>query len=236
LKSSKTINTYVKKQNNKLKNSVSFYCKYCDSHHQVSPRKNRKTCGSKECIRISRLTIHKMRRRENLEDCFCEICEDKIVENIGKKIVRRTCGKKECIRISQKNIMKEKYANLTPEQKEKRLEYQRQYEWKENEQYKVSKAVRGNISGCLKAKSIKKLNRTNEYLGCTIQEFKNYMEKLFSEGMSWDNHGEWHIDHIRPLSWFDLTKEEEIFKAFHYSNCQPLWAKDNMRKHNCWEG
>jgi len=134
--------------------------------------------------------------------------------------------------------MKETYANLTPEQKEERREYNKQYhrQYEGSEYLKARKAISNNIYASLKVKSVKKLNRTNEYLGCTIQEFKDYMEKLFSEGMSWDNHGKWHIDHIRPISWFDLTKEEEIFKAFNYTNCQPLWAKDNMRKHNCWEG
>jgi len=71
-------------------------------------------------------------------------------------------------------------------------------------------------------------------LGCTIKEFKQHIESQFSEGMSWDNHGEWHIDHIKPISSFDLTQEAEQKKAFHYLNVQPLWAIDNMRKGSKW--
>lgn len=69
-------------------------------------------------------------------------------------------------------------------------------------------------------------------LGCTIAEFKEHLEYLFQTGMSWDNYGKsgWHIDHIKPCAAFDLTKEEEQKACFHYTNMQPLWAKDNITK------
>lgn len=67
-------------------------------------------------------------------------------------------------------------------------------------------------------------------LGCTLDEFVVYFEKLFQPGMTWENHGEWHVDHIRPLSSFDLELKEEQERACHYSNLQPLWALDNKRK------
>ena len=69
-----------------------------------------------------------------------------------------------------------------------------------------------------------------DLLGCSIDEFKDYMAAQFSEGMSWDNHGEWHIDHIKPCTSFDLTKEAEQRVCFHYTNMQPLWARDNLAK------
>lgn len=67
-------------------------------------------------------------------------------------------------------------------------------------------------------------------IGCSIEELKQYLEKQFKEGMTWDNYGEWHIDHIIPCAAFDLTKEEEQLKCFNYTNLQPLWAEENEKK------
>lgn len=69
-------------------------------------------------------------------------------------------------------------------------------------------------------------------LGCSVSDFKCYLESKFKSGMSWSNRSEWHIDHIIPLSRFDLSNPEELKKACHYSNLQPMWAFDNMSKGN----
>jgi hypothetical protein len=67
-------------------------------------------------------------------------------------------------------------------------------------------------------------------LGCSIDELKLFLETKFQPGMSWSNYGDWHIDHIRPLCSFDLTQQEALKEAGHFSNLQPLWARDNLRK------
>lgn len=77
-------------------------------------------------------------------------------------------------------------------------------------------------------------------LGCSVEELKIHLEKQFQEGMTWDNHGRidrknpkvWNIDHIKPLSKFDLTNREQFLQAVHYTNLQPLWAHDNISKGN----
>jgi len=91
-------------------------------------------------------------------------------------------------------------------------------------------------------KVIKRLKKGVEHchyldlLGCSIPELKLHLESLFTEGMNWDNHGfyenRWNIDHIIPLSKFNLFDLEEQKKAFHYTNLQPLWAVDNFKKGN----
>lgn len=75
----------------------------------------------------------------------------------------------------------------------------------------------------------KKPASTFKWMGCSPEELKAHFESLFSEGMSWENYGQWHIDHIRPISSF---KQEEWEQINHYTNLQPLWAEDNLKKSN----
>jgi hypothetical protein len=76
----------------------------------------------------------------------------------------------------------------------------------------------------------RKNGTTIEYLGCTATQYVDYMKARLLDGMTLENYGVWHIDHIVPLASFNLNNEDEIRKAFHYSNTQPLWAADNIRK------
>ena len=81
-----------------------------------------------------------------------------------------------------------------------------------------------------------KAARTAELIGCSTSELMKHIESKFTEGMSWENYGEWHIDHIRPCASFDLSNEEQQKSCFNWSNLQPLWAKDNHRKNSMWDG
>lgn len=93
--------------------------------------------------------------------------------------------------------------------------------------------IRSRINQALKSQSGRKLANTERLIGITIPELKKYLENKFQIGMNWENHGlyGWHVDHCLPLSSFDLTDSEEQKKAFHFTNLQPLWAKDNLCKH-----
>jgi len=83
--------------------------------------------------------------------------------------------------------------------------------------FKLQKNLRQRLGKLLKQESSK---IAIAFLGCSLQEFKTYLESKFQPGMSWDNYGQfgWHIDHIKPLSSFDLTNKEDIKRACHYSN------------------
>ena len=77
-------------------------------------------------------------------------------------------------------------------------------------------------------KNFKKIDKTEVILGCKIEEFIDYISKKFTEEMTFENHGEWHIDHIIPLA--TAKTEEDVILLNHYTNLQPLWAKDNLSK------
>ena len=109
----------------------------------------------------------------------------------------------------------------------KSVEWSRR-KYKTDKKYKLVKVLRNRIHGAIKGKCGSSSCLT--LLGCDPNTARRYLENKFQPGMTWDNHGEWHIDHIIPCAAFDLTKEEEQRRCFHYTNLQPLWAKDNLRK------
>lgn len=111
-----------------------------------------------------------------------------------------------------------------------RSAYYKEYRDK-NPTAKIACYCRNRIRVCLKNnwKSESSLSLT----GCkNWNELKIYLESKFVDGMTWNNMGKWHIDHIKPCSKFDLTDLKQIKKCFHYTNLQPLWAKDNLSKSN----
>lgn len=97
--------------------------------------------------------------------------------------------------------------------------------------YRMSNNLRSGLISALKGN--KKHKKTLELLGCDIVFFKKYLESKFKKGMTWENYGAvWHIDHIYPVSKLDLSKEENQRICFHYTNMQPLFAEENIKKFN----
>jgi DNA polymerase III alpha subunit len=94
--------------------------------------------------------------------------------------------------------------------------------------FKLRDILRRRIWNALK-NNIKSA-KTIELLGCSIEFLKLYLESNFTPGMNWENYGKWHVDHIVPCAKFDLENSESQFECFHYTNLQPLWAKDNLKK------
>jgi hypothetical protein len=109
----------------------------------------------------------------------------------------------------------------------KAVAYQR-IKYKTDINFKLTKNLRRRVSNYI-AMSLKDAP-TIELLGCSIEQLKQHLISKFKPGMSWRNYGKWHVDHIRPCASFDLSKPAEQRKCFHYTNLQPLWAGDNLRK------
>jgi hypothetical protein len=139
----------------------------------------------------------------------------------------KECKKKSLILWRKNNIVKLKIYN--------KKYYNKDYKnnRKKNDiLFKFNCGVRNNIYFAFKRgkNQFNKNAKTEIILGCTIEEFINYIQSKFINGMSLENHGDWHLDHIIPLA--SANTEEDIIKLNHYTNFQPLWAKDNLSKGN----
>jgi len=152
-------------------------------------------------------------------------------------------------RQENKEKIKEKVKKYRENNKEKYLEYKKSYCTNNKEkirtymrsynkertnndtQYRLITNIRSRIRQFLKSKNITKRSKTFEIVGCTPDFLKEYLEKQFTKGMSWELLGNRiHIDHIIPLS--SAKTEEETYMLCHYTNLQPLWAEDNLKKSN----
>ena len=132
----------------------------------------------------------------------------------------------------------------TEKNAEKLKEYQRQYKKKNQKRlneleqkrkqvdpvYRIVCSIRSRVSALCKSISEERNLSATKSIGLNRDEFKKYIESKFQEGMTWENYGEWHIDHIKPLS--TATTEEQVMELNHYTNLQPLWAIENLRKSN----
>jgi hypothetical protein len=179
-----------------------------------------------------------------------EVCEFYNNKNRfdGKRPECKICSNKQSTLYNQKNKekvdkIKQKYVDnnkekVTQSKKkwfDKNPEYRNEWvinKYKNDSIFRLINIMRARTRLFFKSKDIKKKNNTFEIIGCSPEFLKEHIEKQFTKGMSWDNHGQygWHIDHIVPLS--SANTEDEIYKLCHYNNLQPLWAEENLRKSN----
>lgn len=118
----------------------------------------------------------------------------------------------------------------------RKKEYQR-HRRKQDPQFKIANNLRRRMGEALRKGYGKKSGGTLELVGCSWAELKSHLESQFTDGMSWENYGRtgWHVDHIKPCAFFDLTIDEQQKECFHYTNLQPLWAEDNIKKSDHYE-
>lgn len=118
----------------------------------------------------------------------------------------------------------------TKKYREDNIEWYRAYKREYHQKNKLQRNISRGVWGCLKGKQ--KESRSLEYIGCSIEKLWEHLESKFEDGMTRENYGEWHVDHIKPLSSYDfnLNTEETLREAWNYTNLQPLWASDNLSK------
>ncbi len=173
----------------------------------------------------------------------CSECKNILVKRMRRVgYVCTPCRKSEAYRLKMENKriqynarkLKESKIRLQDPEKKAKL-YQsssRNYKYRieKNPILKVANYLRGRLYQSLKTKSWRKTSKFSEYIGCSLEELRSHLESQFKPGMTWENHGQWHIDHIYPLS---LAKNQEhLIELSHYTNLQPLWAKENLSKSN----
>ena len=136
---------------------------------------------------------------------------------------------------NERSKRKEQYGKNKKRYIQQSIIYQR-IKYKTNPSFNIRMRLSNRIREVLKSSYTTKTNKTIGYLGISLSEFKNHLEKQFyvnkktGEMMSWSNMGKWHIDHIIPCYSYDLTKVEAQKKCFHYTNLRPMWAEENLKK------
>ena len=213
----KSCTSLYKKQNKDISNPfIIGECKQCDKKFKY--RKKSKSSICRSCL--SKNNTKKVRSVNT-----CKTCK----ENFEAIYAFTGFCSKLCY--NTRSSKAQEYREWYSKNKEKRKSYHRN-KYSNDINFQLSDVLRSRLRKALKNNA--KSGSAVRDLGCSISELKKYLESQFQEGMSWDNYGRdgWHIDHIEPLAAFDLEDKEELKKACHYTNLQPLWAEDNLKKSN----
>jgi hypothetical protein len=179
----------------------------------------------------------KVCKKCGVEKSLCEFNKDKYSKD-GLRYRCRLCTSGEYKNFYYKNQKKEieRQTNYQLKNKDitKKNRNLRETKRRNNDLiYKIKISVRNRLKLFLKSKNFNtSLNKTIDFVGCTPNELKMYLEQQFKDGMSWENFGfyGWHIDHKIPIS--QAQTIEDVYRLSHYTNLQPLWANENYKKSN----
>lgn len=167
--------------------------------------------------------------------CTKEYTRKNYVNNIEKRKEDREFRKDKMKQyyIENKERLKEYYKQYKEQNKDYYKEYYKNYVYnrrKKDSLFKFKSNTRSLIRTTFKrcVNPLTKNKNTESILGCTIEDFRLYIESKFTDGMTLDNYGKWHLDHIKPIAL--ATTKEEVIELNHYTNFQPLWAIDNLIK------
>jgi len=218
--------------NKNNKDAKSSYCKECERLRGVEYRnKNREKVNQSS----------KNWRNNNPED-YKKTIEKYLEKNPNMSATERTKIYRQDInyREKEKKRLRDNYKNNVETLREKNKKYyhknkkllkEKNNEWKKNKRktdgfYRMKLNLRHRLRNYLFGES--KSKRTYDIVGLDKLGFKSYVESKFTEGMAWENYGKWHLDHIIPLC--QAKDNNDALLLNHYTNLQPLWAEDNLRK------
>lgn len=210
-------NTLEFGKNKNNKDGLSIYCKECERNR--SKKFNEENQEKRKLISKKWRENNKEKQKESIRK-YLERNPD-MVSSIRLKKYRE----------NPEFLKKEREQRKIYYQKNKKTERKKNNEWKKNKLKtdpleRIKKNIRDRIRECLTGEN--KSKRTFDIIGLDKENFKSYIENKFTEGMSWENYGKWHLDHIKPL--YLSENEEDLIKLNHYTNLQPLWSEDNIKK------
>jgi hypothetical protein len=216
-----------KKSNIRCVERLREYRKKNRRRFSESVQKSSIRCAERKKDEKSKKFLHNKRKKFVAKICYLLLLKAGVDKSFIKNENKNLQKEKQCLRY-RKYYEKNKQKIIARAKLHKKKAGNKYY--KNNIEVRLKIRLRNRLGSALK--NNQKKGKTLDYLGCNVEELKLHLEKQFTEGMTWDNWGKngWHIDHIKPLVSFDLSKEENIKIASHYSNLQPLWAKDNLEK------
>ena len=175
-----------------------------------------------------------VQRRKSCQSCL-EYSRQYDVDNMDRR--RQYASEHREQALARQNKYRAKYMNrIKASYRRRRIQINaraeeiRKNKMREDAQFRIKRLTKNRISQALRWDY--QSGTAIDALGCSIVNFKRHITSKFKRGMCWKNRGHsgWHIDHIIPLSAFDLTNRKQFKAAFNYKNTQPLWAKENARK------
>ena len=172
--------------------------------------------------------------------CYCKKCSSELIKIYKEENKEKIDKSRKKYRIENADKIKQYDFDNSDRKKQYKMDNKEHINKKNNEYvknrkltdpfFKLKCTIRTCILNSIRRKNYTKKSKTYEILGCSYEDFKTHLENKFTDGMSWENQGKWHLDHIIPIS--SAKTESELIKLNHYTNFQPLWAIDNRIKSN----
>jgi hypothetical protein len=230
-----TCQTKCKKGSGKIYKGYRGRCKFCHGLHLAKDKdvyieNKRLEKERQELSKIGKRRCSMCSEVKSLDD-FPNDSSGRVRE--GKKSYCKSCGNvmtNNYRKTPTGKLMKARADKKYQKNNRKKLNKKSIERYHSDSMHKMKVNLRSRIGNAFKLKGWKKDSSTQKMLGCDWETLKIHMESQFKDGMSWDNSGDWHIDHIIPL---DCARdEEEMKKLCHYTNLQPMWGPENQSKSN----
>lgn len=211
--------------------------KYSDPHNNFNKNK-RKNDGLDINCKKCRSTNYKLHYKINKEKILSSN-KSWLKTDEGKKYIKEYRKSRRYKQKEWRENNKEYIKTYAKNYKQKR-NLDKRIRYNIDPEFKLIETLRKQLGTILKVSFIKKENSVMKLIGCSVSELKLYLESLFKENMTWNNwgkgEGKWHVDHIIPCAYFELSDPEQQKLCFHYTNLQPLWEKDNVSKKSLYNG